>query len=338
MANGGTDSAIGAILKRLRGRSAGLGPETREASDAIPHAAVNATPPGALKICATNFWADFSMDRGLVKYLVDVAFGDWTLCESQADADLVLTSVFPHRAAERPHKTLAIIWENVRPNYSFYAYSLSSDPDHYGGRNFRLPHWYREVAWSPDYLPWDLSGEGSHGHEPLLPLPFLMQPRSEPFPTRRKFCAFVARNPEPYRMMTAEAMRAIAPVDAYGLIAGSVESRSKYEILRDYAFSMCFENSLFPGYHTEKLVQAWAAGTIPLYFGDRSVELDFNRGAFLNRHDFPSLDAFVEEVRRVYASAELQERIWREPLITHEPSLAPAAAFLRETLHRIRSP
>ena len=291
-----------------------------------------------LKVCITNFWEAFSLDEGFLKYLLDLSGEPWSVCGSQEQADLVFTSVFPHAPARFPHKTICVIWENARPNYRFYHYSLSSDPDSYGGRNIRVPLWYTEIGWTPEYRRWNVSGGGSHGNEPLLHLPALLEPRTRPFRVRPRFCGFVASNPESYRLMAAEALGRIGEVEMFGPVAGTVDRRSKYEILRDHTFNLCFENSLFPGYHTEKLIQAWAAGAVPLYFGDSTVAQDFNPAAFLNAHDFPSLAAFAVEVERLYKDRAALEAMWRERLLLRAPSLTPAVWFLRQAIAAIHAP
>lgn len=44
-----------------------------------------------------------------------------------------------------------------------------------------------------------------------------------------------------------------------------------------YKFMLCFENSSAPGYVTEKALQAYLAGTIPIYWGhDDTVKSLFN--------------------------------------------------------------
>lgn len=139
-------------------------------------------------------------------------------------------------------------------------------------------------------------------------------------------------------MMVAEALTAIGAVDGFGRASGVTDPRSKYEILEPYVFNLCFENSMFPGYYTEKIVQAWAAGTIPLYFSDTLVKSDFNKAAFLNRNDFPTLSAFLSAVKDVLASPERQEAIWRQPLLVKEPTLAPAVEFLRTAVRAIQTP
>ena len=289
------------------------------------------------KIAFVNFWADFSPHHGFIKHLLDLSLGAWKPCSAERDADVVLTSVYPHRPATHPEKTIAVIGENIRPNFNYYRYSLSSDLDHYDGRNFRLPVWYGEIAWSPKYQKGPPTFAGAHGNEAPLPITQLLAARRGPYVQRPKFCALVSSHYEPHRMMVAEALAGVGPVDHFGRASGQTDPRSKYEILQPYMFNLCFENSMFPGYYTEKLVQAWAAGTIPLHFSDTLVKNDFNTAAFLNRYDFPTLSAFLSEVKDVLASPERQETIWRQPLLLGAPTLAPAVQFLRTAVRAIQT-
>jgi len=41
------------------------------------------------------------------------------------------------------------------------------------------------------------------------------------------------------------------------------------------------ENTLLNGYHTEKLIHAKIAGTIPIYYGSNTVINEFNKNAFI---------------------------------------------------------
>lgn len=47
--------------------------------------------------------------------------------------------------------------------------------------------------------------------------------------------------------------------------------KSKYEILSQYSFALCFENMVMQGYVTEKIFDCFYAGTIPLYLGARDI-------------------------------------------------------------------
>lgn len=288
----------------------------------------------AVAVCATSFWGSFSLETGFVAHLLERAFGSFRVVEKLRHADLILTSVFPHGPCKYPEKTVAVIFENVRPNYDFYARSISSDFDSYGGRNCRVPGWWAEIDWGPRNRP-TLNASVNHGYEPRVALERLLSPRTPPARPAERFCCYVARNPETHRRLAVEALSSrIAPVDLFGAVAGRPLLRSKYEVLPDYRFNLCFENSIYPGYYTEKALQAWAGGCIPLYWSDPWYVRDFNPQAMINRIGFPSLEAFAEEVAQVNASPARMAEIHAQPLLLEPPCLDEVTAFLRDAVGR----
>ncbi|REF89078.1 glycosyl transferase family 10 (putative fucosyltransferase) [Methylovirgula ligni] len=286
----------------------------------------------ALAICAVDFWPAFSLSGGFWNFVLTESFGQFRVVDEAADADIVLASVFPHEKAQFPEKTIAIIWENIRPNYEFYRFSISSDFDAYQGRNCRVPNWYEELVWNESFRGPKAAFAGAmhgHGHEERVEIERLLAPGEAEPVVRSKFCCLVTSYREPYRALAVEALSQIGPVDIFGNVAGAPLLQSKYEALRDYRFNLCFENSIFPGYYTEKALQAWAAGCIPLYFSDPYFSADFNPKAIINRIDFRELAEFVEAVRRVNDSPDLMAQFHREPLLTSRPNLDSVTAFLR---------
>lgn len=303
-----------------------------------------------LKICSVNFWPGFTLEHGFVRYLIETALGPFTIVPNEKDADVVLTSVFPRlqrlkaissklelKRPRFPEKAIAIIFENVRPDYSKYAYSISSDFDSYGGRNARVPYWYGQLTWpgmTPDG-PWK-SKKAWSGYEPTVDIDSLMTARpATDKKARDGFCCFVAANAERHRMLATEALGRIGQVDLYGKIAGKAFQGSKYDLLARYRFNLCFENSLFPGYYTEKLLQSWVGGCVPLYFADHLFDRDFNPACAINRAEFPTLDEFAEAVAEIHRDDARYEEIHAQPLLRERPSLEPAIRFLRETCAKI---
>lgn len=281
-------------------------------------------------IAFTHFWDGFDVEGGFLPYLLRRAFGSFHLADRLRRADLILTSVFPHAPSKVPEKTVAFIWENVRPDYDLYARSISCDFDSYGGRNVRAPAWWGQIAWDGPRRQ-NINAQLHHGYEERVELERLMKPR----PARARpgrFCAYVAANPVLYRRRAVEALERIAPVDQFGAAADRPLPRSKYELLPDYRFNLCFENSTFPGYHTEKPLQAWVGGCVPLYWSAPWWTLDFNPGAIINRVDFPSLEDFAERVAEVETTPGLWEEIAAEPLLLQPPTLDGVIQFLRDAV------
>lgn len=295
-----------------------------------------------LKIYVMNFWKGFSLEAGFLRHLLDLAFGSFVVTPHESDADLVLTSVYPKQQrwyrpprkqwSSHPEKTIAVIWENQRPDYRRYRFSISSDFDSYGGRNCRVPLWYTQIQWP------GLVREGlrpvpgaSQGFEPLVDLDSLLRARPTPSAADREmFCCLVSGHPERHRQLCVEQLSSVGRVDLFGTIAGKPVPRSKYEILAPYRFNLCFENSIFPGYYSEKLLHAWVAGCIPLYFSDSWYRLDFNPKAMINRINFSTIDEFVDHVTSINASREAMNELFDQPLLTKRPTLDPAIRFLKQ--------
>lgn len=76
-----------------------------------------------------------------------------------------------------------------------------------------------------------------------------------------------------YRVNFAEKNKDI--IDVYG--RGFKEIEKKEEGLKDYMFSVCIENAIYDSYFTEKILDCFSTGTIPIYKGTRKI-LDYYDG------------------------------------------------------------
>ena len=66
------------------------------------------------------------------------------------------------------------------------------------------------------------------------------------------------------------------------------EVANKQEVLSQHRFALCIENTVFPGYISEKIFDAFQAGTIPVYLGAPDVDRYLPPGAFIDLRDFSS--------------------------------------------------
>jgi len=156
-------------------------------------------------------------------------------------------------------------------------------------------------------------GRSNHLRLPLWAYDALgsSQPKGSPGeifePTR--FCNFIYSNPRGATRNTFfEKLHAKRPVDSLGsLMNNYVEPRlgkrrdadwhsTKIAILRNYRFTIAFENSELPGYTTEKMVDAWMAGSVPIYWGNPAYTIDFPPDSCLSVYAAGSLDRLVEQV------------------------------------------
>ena len=68
----------------------------------------------------------------------------------------------------------------------------------------------------------------------------------------------------------------------------TVHYADKHRLLGRYRFTFTLENFSYPGYVTEKIIDALVAGSIPVYLGAPDIEDFIPRGAFIDLRDFPS--------------------------------------------------
>lgn len=175
-----------------------------------------------------------------------------------------------------------------------------------------------------DALYVQFSGE-SHFHDPSLfdinLIPSMPGPNIVPFPymaleywrrnhlrqrcfgrdlseetfNAKKPCLFVVSNPNcRERMDFFHRLSEIMPVDSWGGVLNNQSGRrptgkwweqSYMDLIAQYRFMICFENSRKDFYMTEKLLNAYAGGTVPIYWGCPQVSEMINSDAFLAMQD-----------------------------------------------------
>lgn len=126
--------------------------------------------------------------------------------------------------------------------------------------------------------------------------------------SKKGFCSFVVSNPGgKVRNRFYNKLSRYKSIASGGKYRNNIGFRvpDKLAFIRDYKFSLSFENKSYPGYTTEKLVEAMFAYTVPIYWGNPVVREEFNPDAFLCYHDYPSEEAFLERIREVDSSNEL---------------------------------
>ncbi len=83
-------------------------------------------------------------------------------------------------------------------------------------------------------------------------------------------------------------------VDLYGRGINPVDR--KEEGLNDYMFSIAMENSVYDTYYTEKLLDCFATGTVPIYWGCQSIGNHFNPDGIIMLNDEFDIDNINEDL------------------------------------------
>jgi hypothetical protein len=119
------------------------------------------------------------------------------------------------------------------------------------------------------------------------------------------FCSFVVKNEKPQeRKDFYHKLTEYKKIDSGGPLFKNIESEldgevAKIDFLSTRKFNLCFESYSYPGYVTEKILHAFLAGTVPIYWGSPSIEADFNPKSFINVHNFKNFEEAIDYVKKV---------------------------------------
>ena len=94
--------------------------------------------------------------------------------------------------------------------------------------------------------------------------------------------------------------------------------KNKIEFLSSYKFSIGMENSEGDGYFSEKILDSYLAGTIPIYFGDYTIDEFINPKSFILIRDRNDIKEKIEYIKKIDNDDELYKKILSEKVITND--------------------
>jgi hypothetical protein len=226
-----------------------------------------------------------------------------------------------------PPCTLFHTAENLRYDHVKADFAISHDLDIVSDRHFRLPYWMEVIDWSHE----GLIGNRNPRYGELLSLERLQAPLGDQFLKRAQKAVLMSSHLREPRATCLSALQKVMPVDGMGpYFNQSIKDHHssnfyKKDILQQYAFNLCPENGIYPGYVTEKIPEAFAARCLPVTYVDQSVAVDFNPSAFINLE--PILKNQPPPVKDIF-KVDFLRQFAEEPLLIRAPSILGLQKFV----------
>lgn len=236
-----------------------------------------------LKIWFCDFWDGYNPKSN---YFTNILNNYYNLIIDEHNPDILIYSVFG--SSFKKYNCIKIFYsgENIAPNYNECNYSLCYDFIN-DERHFRLPLFLLYGGY------YDLLNRVPIDNEFL----------------NRNFCNFIVSNGScKIRNDFFHKLNEYKKVDSGGRYLNNIGYNidNKLEFQKKYKFSLCFENDLYRknnkgigGYTTEKILDAYKSYTIPIYWGNPKIHLDFNKESMISYYDFNNIDNMIDYIIKI---------------------------------------
>ncbi len=186
---------------------------------------------------------------------------------------------------------IRIMWsgENYVPDFNLVDYAMSVYPITYFDRHYRYPQCLSGYTGEKS----DIESRHDCFNKDILK-------------GKTRFANFIASH-ESIGNLRGDFYRELSKykrIDAVGSYLNNmpkhetvhIEDGSKLAFQRTCKFSLCFESNEHEGFVTEKITDAFYAGTIPIYYGDPRVTEIFNPKAFINVRDYKDWESVIARI------------------------------------------
>ena len=253
-----------------------------------------------IRVKFVDYWPNHHLEEDILyKWLC--SHYEVELCDNP---DYIIYSCFGYEHLNYDCIRIFYTGENVAPNFNECDYAISFERISFKDRHICMPNFFKYKK-EIDII----ANRIKQGEKEAL---------------ERKFCCFVVSNgnADTIRQQAFEKLSMYKRVDSGGRfmnnIGGTVEDKLKFQ--SNYKFALAFENGSHKGYTTEKILQAYASGVVPIYWGDPEVYEYFNKHSFINVMDFASLEDAIEYVQLVDGNNEkylamLYSDVWSDNCI-----------------------
>lgn len=274
-----------------------------------------------IRIKYLDWWNGFDPSQHLVNSILQKHFN---VVESEIP-DYVISSVYTKEALNYDCIRLFITPENFCPDFNLFDYAIGFENLKYGDRYVMAPNYILNLKYQDSIKKMKekhLIGDMSH---------------------KSDFCSYVVSNGvgDEIRTRFFEELCKYKKVNSGGTYQNNIGMPEgipdKLDFQKKHRFSICFENSSHDGYITEKLMEGFAAQTIPIYWGAHNVTDVFNKNAMVIVKDENDISRAVEEIKAIDNNYERYMEMLRQPALVNSDYIETIYENLEQFLIHIFS-
>jgi alpha(1,3/1,4) fucosyltransferase len=264
-----------------------------------------------LRIGFVDVWPEFHNDENIFLPILKKHFN---VEVTTVNPEVILHSTFGGMKEVQKYscKKILFLGENHRAAQFKSDFSISFDPE--TETNYRLPLWQFFLLLRPE-LKESLFGQRVN-HEKF-----------------DKWGSFTVSNPSNffrnafYDALRLDSSMQVFSYGRYKTNSFELQKASQGKYWRDakhefflknrHKYCICFENSSYPYYCTEKLMDAFLEGSLPVYWGDPKAFEDWNKDAFIHVGRIGQ-QAAIDQIRHMEKDENLFNEKYSQPVFTEE--------------------
>lgn len=253
---------------------------------------------------------DYNKEQNLIYDLLKINGYDVQIVDDPDYLICDFSGENPYQYCGHPQVRIMYSGENFIPDFNLIDYAICPYPIQFGDRNFQLP----ACVWPRSH--WQ---ELMHKNRAGVTVDFVKN--------KQYFANFIAGHESEYNIRgdffkkLCEYKRVESPGSYLNNMPNGEQvnwlNDSKSDFQRKCKFTLCFESTNHYGFVTEKIMDAFYADTIPVYYGSPTVTEIFNKDAFINVGDYESFDAAIEKIKELDQDDEKYLEMLRQPILVN---------------------
>lgn len=245
-----------------------------------------------IKIKFVDFWDNINDKDSIFFKLISMRYD----IEISDSPEYIVYSVFGYEHLKYDCIRIFYTGEQVSPDFDIADYAIGFDTLFFNDRYLRFPLY--ALKYSPEMLALIETDYENINFEDF---------------NKRDFAVFTYSNSKATspRDQFFDKLNSLRKVSSPGRHLNNtgfyVDNKSEFE--SGFKFSIAFENSSYEGYSTEKILDSFNAKTIPIYYGDETIETHFHPESFINLHNFINFDEAIGYILKIEKDHESLQKM-----------------------------
>jgi len=256
-----------------------------------------------IRIDFVDFWDNMNKTNNYFSRLLSRKY---TVIIDSVKPDLIFYSDYGFNYLKYNCKRIYWTGENIRPDFTGFDFGFTCDFSK-NKKHYRLPLYSLYI---------DELGISQKINDLKTKQEYVQE-----WKKKTKFCCMVVSNPRArFRLDFFEKLSKVKRVDSGGKVLNNIGGpvKDKLAFIQKYKFVLAFENELQEGYTTEKILEPAIKDCIPIYWGNKSVHLDFNPKRFINYHDFNSEEELINKIIEIDDNPEMAVDMLMNPILNQD--------------------